>query len=92
MTNWKYLEKKIEKKIAEDFDKFDFADKPMQKYCSYNRNKHIQMATQIVSNYCSATLINDYTTEEVTDLIHGLNHIFFNGVAAGQTFEWEMNN
>jgi hypothetical protein len=26
---------------------------------------------------------------EVNDFIHGLNHGFFNGVAAGQNFEWE---
>ena len=85
MTNWEYLEKKI----AEDFDKFDFADKPMQEYCSYNRDKHIRMTAQIVSNYCDGTFIDSYTAEEVADLIHGLNHIFFNGVAAGQNFEWE---
>ena len=78
----------IEEKVRNDFDEFDFADKPMEKYCAYNRTKHIQMATQIVQNYCDGTFIDDYTTEDVNDLIHGLNHLFFNGVAAGQAFEW----
>ncbi len=77
----------IEKKIIEDFDKFDFGNKPMQKYCEYHRTKHIQMATQIVVN--CITLGGYVSTTEIDDLIHGLNHIFFNGVAAGQCFEWK---
>ena len=84
MFGWEYLEKKV----TEDFDKFDFADKPMEKYCAYHRDKHIKMTTQIVQNYCAGTFIDDYTYESVDDLIHGLNHLFFNGVAAGQSFEW----
>lgn len=83
----------IEKKITEDFDKFDFTDKPMEKYCGYNRTKHIQMAAQLVINYIEATnyVTNYLTAVEVDDFIHGLNHVFFNGVAAGQNFEWERN-
>lgn len=76
----------VEEKVREDFDKFDFADKPMEKYCLYHRNKHIQMATQIVIN---ALECGDYPSmQDIDDLIHGLNHMFFNGVAAGQVFEW----
>lgn len=76
----------VEEKVRNDFDEFDFADKPMEKYCAYNRTKHIQMATQIVIN---AIELGDYVSmRDIDDLIHGLNHIFFNGVAAGQSFEW----
>lgn len=83
----------IEEKIAADFDKFDFADKPMQKYCEYNRTKHIQMCVQLVINYIEATnyVTNYLDAVEIDDFIHGLNHIFFNGVAAGQSFEWARN-
>lgn len=81
----------IEKKIAEDFDKFDFADKPMEKYCAYHRMKHIQIASQLVINFIeAANYVTNYPSAvEVDDMIHGLNHVFFNGVAAGQNFEWE---
>ena len=76
----------IEEKVRKDFDEFDFTDKPMEKYCAYNRTKHIQMATQIVVNCLDC---GDYPSmQDIDDLIHGLNHIFFNGVAAGQSFEW----
>ena len=76
----------IEEKVRNDFDEFDFADKPMEKYCAYNRTKHIQMATQIVLNCIE---LGDYVSMlNINDLIHGLNHLFFNGVAAGQCFEW----
>ena len=76
----------IEEKVRKDFDEFDFTDKPMEKYCAYNRTKHIQMATQIVVNCIE---LGDYVSmRDIDDLIHGLNHIFFNGVAAGQSFEW----
>ena len=76
----------IEKKIAEDFDKFDFADKPMEKYCDYHRDKHVKMATQLTIN--AFTGKKTYLISEVEDFIHGLNHVFFNGVGAGQCFEW----
>ena len=76
----------VEEKVQNDFDQFDFADKPMEKHCYYYRTKHIQMATQIVVNYIE---LGDYISmRDIDDLIHGLNHIFFNGVAAGQAFEW----
>lgn len=76
----------LNEKIENDFNKFDFADKPMEKYCVYNRTKHIQMATQIAMNYVE---LNDYVSvTEINDLVHGLNHLFFNGVAAGQIYEW----
>ena len=79
----------IEAKVTADFDKFDFADKPMEKYCGYNRTKHIQMATQLTLN--AFAWKQCYTMTEVDDFIHGLNHIFFNGVAAGQAFEWRKD-
>ena len=76
----------IEEKVKEDFDKFDFKDKPMRKYCEYHRTKHISMATQIVLNCIE---LGDYVSlEDVNDLVHGLNHIFYNGAAAGQALEW----
>ena len=75
----------VEEKVRNDFDEFDFADKPMEKYCAYNRTKHIQMATQIVLDCIE---LGDYVSmRDIDDLIHGLNHIFFNGVTAGQAFE-----
>ena len=80
------LQMLIEEKVRNDFDKFDFADKPMQRFCEYHRAKHISMATQIVLN---AIERGEYvSTVEINDMIHGLNHLFFNGVAAGQSFEW----
>ena len=76
----------INEKVENDFNKFDFADKPMEKYCMYHRTKHIQMATQIVMNCIE---LGDYVSAmDINDLIHGLNHLFFNGAAAGQTLEW----
>lgn len=76
----------IQEKVENDFDQFDFADKPMEKYCAYNRTKHIQMATQIVMNCIE---LGDYVSVmDINDLVHGLNHLFFNGVSAGQAFEW----
>jgi len=72
--------------VEQDFNGFDFADKPMEKYCAYNRTKHIQLATQLVCQSFRDKTYFDY--EEVNDFIHGLNHIFFNGVAAGQSFAW----
>jgi len=76
----------VEEKIEKDFDEFDFADKPMEKYCAYNRTKHIQMTAQIVMNAIDQS--DSVSMRDVDDLIHGLNHIFFNGVGAGQSFEW----
>ena len=76
----------LEHVIAEDFDKFDFEDKPMEKHCAYHRSKHISMVVQLTKQRFSYERVCDWT--EVEDFIHGLNHIFFNGVAAGQAFEW----
>ena len=76
---------KIAEKVTHDFDAFDFADKPMETHCPYNRTKHIQMATQLTLNVFSWK--ECYSMTEVDDFIHGLNHLFFNGVAAGQSFE-----
>lgn len=82
IDTWAFVEEKVQK----DFDEFDFADKPMEKYCAYHRDKHISMATQIVINCID---LGDYVSmQDINDLVHGLNHIFFNGVAAGQAFEW----
>ena len=66
----------------------DFKNKPMETYCAYNRTKHIQMTTQIVFNAFSWKQC--YSMTEVDDMIHGLNHLFFNGVAAGQFFEHQQ--
>lgn len=77
----------IEKMVTLDFDEFEFADKPMEHYCNYHRTKHIQMATQLTLN--AFAWKQCYSMTEVNDFIHGLNHVFFNGVAAGQNFEWE---
>lgn len=76
----------IEEMVMVDFDAFDFVDKPMQKYCYYHRDKHIKMATQLTLNAFAGKSM--YLMSEIEDFIHGLNHIFFNGVAAGQCFEW----
>ena len=84
MNNLEYAA--VELLVAKDFDKFDFANKPMEKYCAYNRTKHIQMATQLTIQALGEKEWLD--KHEVEDYIHGLNHIFFNGVAAGQYFEW----
>lgn len=75
----------IWEKVENDFDKFDFSDKPMQKLLYY-RTKHIQMATQIITNCIE--LSNYVSVEDINDLVHGLNHLFFNGAAAGQALEW----
>lgn len=81
----KTFNKAIEKMVCADFDSFDFADKPMEKYCEYHRSKHVNMAIQMTINFVE---LGDYVSvTDVADFIHGLNHIFFNGVAAGQTFE-----
>lgn len=76
----------IEEMVMADFDAFDFADKPMKKYCSYHRDKHIKMTVQLTIN--AFTGRKTYLVSEVGDFIHGLNHVFFNGVGAGQCFEW----
>lgn len=76
----------IKQIVQMDFNKFDFSDKPMEKYCAYNRAKHIELATQMVIN----AFPDDgrhHSIVKIRDMIHGLNHIFFNGVAAGQSFE-----
>ena len=85
MIDWAAIETTVKQNIEKDFDKFDFTDKPMEKYCAYNRTKHIQMATQIVIQAFGENA--DSPSRYVADFIHGLNHIFFNGVAAGQSFE-----
>lgn len=71
--------------VEQDFNRFDFIKKSMEKYCDYNRTKHIQLVTQLVCQSFKDKTYFDH--EEVNDFIHGLNHIFFNGVAAGQSFE-----
>ena len=84
MNNLEYAA--VELLVTKDFDAFDFADKPMEKYCAYNRTKHIQMATQLTIQAFSEP-IGYFDAATVEDFIHGLNHLFFNGVAAGQSFE-----
>lgn len=76
----------VELLVSKDFDEFDFDDKPMKNRCSYFRTKHIQLATQLTVKHFESSAALDAT--EIKDFIHGLNHLFFNGVAAGQYFEW----
>lgn len=79
----------IEEMVTADFNTFDFIDKPMEKYCGYHRDKHIKMAVQLTLNAFAEKRV--YLMSEMEDFIHGLNHVFFNGVAAGQTFEWRKD-
>lgn len=76
----------LEHIAEEDFDTFDFADNSMREYCGYHRAKHVQMVVQLTEQRFAHETA--YGWRDVEDFIHGLNHIFFNGVAAGQTFEW----
>jgi len=75
----------IEALVRQDFEKFDFADQPMTKYCEYNKEKHLSMCVNLVRQ--AFTWKQCYSATELYDFIHGLNHLFFNGVAAGQWFE-----
>ena len=56
-------------------------------YCEYNKEKHLSMCVNLVRQ--AFTWKQCYSTTELYDFIHGLNHLFFNGVAAGQCFEWK---
>jgi len=76
----------IETLVRQDFEQFDFADQPMEKYCKYNKNKHISMSVNLVRQAFGWK--NHFNAAELNDFIHGLNHLYFNGVAAGQSFEW----
>lgn len=76
----------VELLISKDFNEFDFNDKAMEERCAYFRTKHIQLATQLTVQRFENDMALD--AAEVKDFIHGLNHLFFNGVAAGQCFEW----
>ncbi len=73
--------------VRQDFNQFDFADQPMEKYCGYHKLKHIDMVTHLVIN----TFHSGESFTTIQDFVHGLNHIFFNGVAAGQSFEWRKD-
>lgn len=79
----------LQELVEKDFDRMDFADKPMTEYCGYHRTKHIQMATQMTIQYIQAKRESAISYSEIKDFIHGLNHIFFNGAAAGQFFTWQ---
>lgn len=79
----------LEHLIAEDFDKFDFDDKPMRQFCECERSRHISMACRLVQQRFAYDTVYEWT--DVKDFIHGLNHIFFNGVTAGQVFEWQRS-
>jgi hypothetical protein len=73
--------------VQQDFNQLDFADQPMEKYCGYLKLKHINMVTHLVVDTFHAG--ESFTT--IQNFIHGLNHIFFTGVAAGQAYEWHKN-
>jgi hypothetical protein len=79
----------IEEKVIADFSIFDSANNLMEKRCAYNYMKHIQMATQLTINVFSEKTC--YSETEIDDFVHGLNHLFFNGVAAGQSFADRYN-
>lgn len=74
--------------VRQDFNQFDFADQPMENYCGYFKLKHIDMVTHLVIN----TFRSGDSFTAIQDFVHGLNHVFFNGVAAGQAFEWRKND
>ena len=66
----------IEKIVIKDFDQFKGADSVIP----YRREKYINFATQMTmqkynETYCSQT--------ELEDFVHGLTHIFFDGILEG---------
>lgn len=75
----------IETMVRQDFETFDFSPSPIDKYCQWHKKRHIGMATQLTINAFSNK--TSYLMSEVEDFIHGLNHLFFLGVGAGQTLE-----
>lgn len=78
----------IETMVRNDFEAFDFNDSPIERYCQWNKKHQIQMATQLtIQAFSNKTC---YGMWEVEDFIHGLNHLFFFGVGAGQSLEREM--
>lgn len=84
MNNFNY--EIVEFYVIKDFDSFNFIDKPIEWYCAYNRSKHIQMATHLTLKTFTECE-KSFGTVDLEDFIHGLNHIFFNGVVAGQNLE-----
>ena len=75
----------IEEYVRQDFNVFDFNNRPVRKNCEYNVNKHIAMCVNLVQQAFSYKQC--YSNAELNSFIHGLNHLFFNGLAAGQWFE-----
>ena len=72
--------------VLVDFDNMDYPSRPMKEKCSYNRERHFCMATRLTIQAFSwqeCVML----TREVQDFIHGLNHLFFNGFAAGEWVE-----
>ena len=60
----------LEHVITEDFDKFDFEDKPMEKHCAYHRSKHISMVIQLTKQRFSYEKVCDWA-EVDTDIRDG---------------------
>ena len=71
----------IETMIRQDFESFTKGD--VEPIPQYSKKKHIALATQITVDHFRNT--PHYTKIEMIDFIHGLNHIFYYGVIAGQT-------
>lgn len=67
---------------ANDFDFFDDSKGSVKAYCGYNRTRHINMVAQLTKQRFAHETV--YEWQEVEDFIHGLNHVFFNGVMAGE--------
>ena len=77
----------VEDRVRKDFDDFDTADKPMEKYCMRCRDEHISRVTQIIVKHIER---NAYSPiQEIDNLIHELNHIFFDGAGAGLSLAWQ---
>lgn len=75
----------VETMVREDFEAFDFSDSPIERYCQWSKKHHIQRAAQLTMQAFSNKVC--YSTTEVADFVHGLNHLFFLGVGAGQALE-----
>ena len=82
----------IEKMVREDLDKFDFADHPIDKYAAYSKDKYINQATWLaLGKHIDSSGIIRCEGIELMDFIHGLNHCFMWGIAAGQNVERNVN-
>jgi len=81
--------------VLDDLAPMDFADKPIDKYAEYSKTKYVDMATKLAQDWFWIRFYNNiltpYWETEMQDFIHGLNHCFMWGVAAGQNVEKNVN-